>query len=196
MIFDVTIHNKQYFLRLFNTLIFNDIEYLFLGIIEKNNIIPNINCVYIQDDKIYKQNKDNKRIIKFTIDGEPKGKGRPRFRSFGNFISTYTDAKTKSLENNIRDTYLKYGFDSNLEENIPIDIDIKFYMPIPKSISEKKKKELIDKPHTKKPDIDNCVKSVYDGLNKVAYNDDSQIYKSSSEKRYSKIPRTEVYLKY
>ena len=31
MIFDVTIHNKQYFLRLFNTLIFNDIEYfLFL----------------------------------------------------------------------------------------------------------------------------------------------------------------------
>ena len=197
MIFDVTIKNKRYLLKLFNIIIYNDIEYLFLGIIDSTNnaIIPNINCIYIQDSKVVKRNKDNKRIIKFTVDGEPKGKGRPRFRSFGKFVTTYTDAKTKSLETNIRNTYLGYGFDSNLEENIPVDIDIKFYMPIPKSLSEKKKKELIDQPHTKKPDIDNMLKSVYDGLNKAAFADDSQVYCSSNEKLYSLNPRTEVTLR-
>ena len=197
MIFDVTIRNKRYLLRLFNTIIYNGIEYLFLGSIDSENlaIIPNINCIYIQNNKVVKRNKYNKKLIKFVVDGEPKGKGRPRFRRFGNFIQTYTDAKTKSLETNIRNTYLKYGFDSNLEENIPVDIDIKFYMPIPKSLSEKKKKELIDQPHTRKPDVDNMLKSVYDGLNKAAFADDSQIYKSSNEKLYSLYPRTEVILK-
>ena len=45
---------------------------------------------------------------------------------------------------------------------------------------------------TKKPDSDNVIKIVLDGLNKVAYHDDAQICKLSFEKRYSKIPRVEV----
>ena len=48
---------------------------------------------------------------------------------------------------------------------------------------------------TKKPDSDNIIKIVLDGLNKVAYHDDAQICKLSFEKRYSKIPRVEVKIK-
>lgn len=48
---------------------------------------------------------------------------------------------------------------------------------------------------TKKPDSDNIIKIVLDGLNKVAYHDDAQICKLSFEKKYSEIPRVEVKIK-
>ena len=48
---------------------------------------------------------------------------------------------------------------------------------------------------TKKPDSDNIIKIVLDGLNKVAYYDDAQICKLSFEKRYSQTPRVEVKIK-
>lgn len=32
--------------------------------------------------------------MKFVIYGEPKGKGRPRFRNAGKFITTYTPKET------------------------------------------------------------------------------------------------------
>jgi Holliday junction resolvase RusA-like endonuclease len=45
---------------------------------------------------------------------------------------------------------------------------------------------------TKKPDIDNVVKSIFDALNKVAFNDDTQIISLSVRKFYSEHPRVEV----
>ncbi|WP_334299865.1 RusA family crossover junction endodeoxyribonuclease [Anaerobutyricum hallii] len=45
---------------------------------------------------------------------------------------------------------------------------------------------------TKKPDLDNVIKSILDALNKVAYHDDTQIVSLSMEKFYSDSPRVEV----
>jgi len=39
--------------------------------------------------------------IEFTVLGDPKGKGRPRFSRVGKFTKTYTDAKTKMYEDKI-----------------------------------------------------------------------------------------------
>lgn len=39
-----------------------------------------------------------------------------------------------------------------------------FIFPMPKSWNKKKKKEMILKPHTQKPDLDNCLKAVWDCL--------------------------------
>ncbi len=50
--------------------------------------------------------------------------------------------------------------------------DIVFNIPMPKSWSEKKKKEMYSKPHTQKPDIDNLLKGVFDAL----FSEDSQIW--------------------
>ena len=41
-------------------------------------------------------------------------------------------------------------------------------------------------PHTKKPDLDNLVKSVVDGLSGFIYADDKQIVEIHATKRYAK----------
>ena len=46
--------------------------------------------------------------------------------------------------------------------------------------------------HTKKPDLDNLEKMVYDCLDHVSWKDDSQIVKSIAQKVYSDNPRTEI----
>lgn len=47
-----------------------------------------------------------------------------------------------------------------------------FYLPMPKSWSKKKKREMQLKPHQQKPDVDNLCKALLDAL----YGDDSHIY--------------------
>lgn len=47
---------------------------------------------------------------------------------------------------------------------------------------------------TKKPDIDNVLKSVLDGLQGVAYKDDKNITSARISKRYSAEPRLEIYM--
>ena len=46
---------------------------------------------------------------------------------------------------------------------------------------------------TKKPDIDNCLKAVMDGLNKVAYEDDKQVVENHIIKRWTTgVERLEI----
>ena len=68
---------------------------------------------------------------------------------------------------------------------------------IPKSMT-KKNRQLIDegKLHpTKKPDLDNVAKIVLDSLNKIAFDDDSQVTRLIVEKHFSDQPRVEVTLR-
>ena len=62
-------------------------------------------------------------------------------------------------------------------------IKIEFFYEIPKSWS-KKKKELA-RWHKSKPDIDNLIKSVLDGLNGIAYTDDAQVVMIQARKQYA-----------
>ena len=48
---------------------------------------------------------------------------------------------------------------------------------------------------TKKPDSDNIIKIILDGLNKVAFYDDAQVCKLYFEKRYAEIPRVKITIK-
>ena len=68
------------------------------------------------------------------------------------------------------------------------------YYQIPKSVSKKKKKMMLDgdiRPMTK-PDLDNIEKIIYDALNGIAYTDDSHIIAQRCAKFYSETPRVEV----
>lgn len=47
---------------------------------------------------------------------------------------------------------------------------------------------------TKKPDLDNVLKSVLDGLQGVAYKDDKNITNARIRKRYGEEPRLEIYM--
>ena len=136
------------------------------------------------------------RYIDLTIEGEPVGKGRPRVTSRGKFAHAYTPAKTKNYERLASNTYLeKYNYDDQLKG--PIEATMECYFPIPKGFTKKVKKFISNNKvyYTKKPDIDNIVKSVLDSLNGLAYEDDSQIIKLSVKKLYSDNPRVELHLK-
>lgn len=132
-------------------------------------------------------------MIKFTIIGEPKGKGRPRFRSRGKFVQTYTDDATINYENLVKMSYLNSNKVSYLNDK-PLWCHIDVYQSIPKSTSKKKTEQMLigEIRPTKKPDIDNIVKSILDALNKVAFNDDTQIVDLQCRKFYSNVPRVEV----
>lgn len=125
--------------------------------------------------------------MKFTIPGEPTGKGRPRVTKWG----THNPEKTVNYENLVKVMYNGKMHDGELEMNV-----VAFYQ-IAKSTSKKRRKLMLDgeiRP-TKKPDCDNVLKIIADALNKIAYNDDSQIVRASVEKWYGEVPRVEVELK-
>lgn len=124
-----------------------------------------------------------------TIDGVPVAKGRPRLGRYG----TYTPKKTQEYEEYVKMCWVaKYGAIQPAEQ--PLEVNIVFYLPIPKSYSKKQRAEILNGrlKHTKKPDIDNLIKSVLDALNGLAYVDDSKIIKAAAEKQYSEKPRTEI----
>ena len=56
-----------------------------------------------------------------------------------------------------------------------------FYMPMPKSWSEKKKNEMDGTPHQQKPDWDNLGKALSDAI----YNDDSKIWNITISKMWA-----------
>lgn len=122
--------------------------------------------------------------VKFTIDGEPKGKGRPRF-SKGR---VYTPEKTASYESLVALAYRNaakgYKFTS------PVLVKIYAFHKPPKSASKKVNTDMLCgliRP-TKKPDLDNIAKIVLDGLNKVAWDDDVQVVEMIVGKFYSTEP--------
>lgn len=71
-----------------------------------------------------------------------------------------------------------------------------FIMPIPKSTSKKKQKEMREYkiPHVKKCDLDNMIKALLDAMNGVVLHDDSQVWEINAEKVYGIEPRIEVYI--
>ena len=132
--------------------------------------------------------------VKFTVLGEPVGKGRPRFRSTGKFVQTYTPDKTVNFENLVKLEYRRQCGDRIFDKDTPIDMRITAYYSIPKSVSQKKRQMMLEhriRP-IKKPDSSNVTKGIEDALNKVAYHDDTQIVDSQIRRFYSDTPRIVV----
>ena len=124
----------------------------------------------------------------FIIPGEPVAKGRPKLSRYG----TYTPKKTKEYEEHIKQEWRKNGYKEPLTGAVMVDIT--FYRSIQKSSSKAAKTAKLTgkvKP-TVKPDLDNYIKAVLDGLNGLAWVDDSQIVNISATKEYSLEPETVV----
>ena len=107
------------------------------------------------------------------------GKGRPRFTKYG---GTYTPDRTRNFETMIS---LKFKEKYKIQPSEkPIKATLVFGFEPPKSISKKKREELLNTKYTKKPDVDNLVKAILDALNGIAYKDDSQIFDTRVIKHY------------
>ena len=111
---------------------------------------------------------------------EPVAKGRPKFTRTGH---SYTPPKTQDYEKSLKQYYADNCTD--FYEGA-IKVYLTFCMPIPSSISKKKRMLMVSNTtkHTKRPDGDNLAKAVLDALNGLAYADDSQVTILHIEKRY------------
>lgn len=120
----------------------------------------------------------------FTVDGEPKGKARPRFTRGGR---TYTPKKTVEYERAIKNAFLAAG---GTLTNLPVTVSINAYYKTPASATKKKAVQMMSGGilPTKKPDTDNIAKAVCDALNGVAYHDDAQVCILHVKKIYSTEP--------
>ena len=123
-------------------------------------------------------------IYEFELKEKAIGKARPRFSyKMGRM---YTPSATQKFEQKVKNAFLeKYTLKELSDKPIKAVIIAEFEPP--KSISKKKRLELIEEviDYTKKPDIDNISKIILDALNGIAYKDDNQISKLEVIKRYS-----------
>ncbi len=133
-------------------------------------------------------------IIKFTVEGEPFGKQRPRHSRYAK--KPYTPNKTTQHEQLIKQAYILQCQNTRFPDGSYIHLNVTAYMKIPKSASLKKRADMLSgalKP-AKKPDWDNIGKLVSDALNGLAYNDDKNIVSAAVSKLYSDKPRMEINL--
>lgn len=134
--------------------------------------------------------------VTFEVLGEPKGKGRPRFKRAGKYVSTYTPEETVLYENLIKIEYRRQCGTARFDDDKHLLMEIYAFMSIPKSTSKKKVTQMLMEliRPKKKPDMDNIAKAVADSLNGIAYKDDSQVADLVIRKFYSDIPRIVVNL--
>ena len=137
-------------------------------------------------------------FVVITLDGPPRGKGRPRgrivsTRGGGRFISFYTDSDTRAYEAALAcaGKAAMKGLDA-LDE--PLSIVVDAMMPIPESWSrpQKQRAACMDLFPTGKPDGDNLLKCAGDALNGIVWRDDSLIVRQTVQKVYAIRPQLRV----
>ena len=107
------------------------------------------------------------------------GKERPRF-AHGH---AFTPKATRDRERAIAELYRAAAFAQGrpvpkADACVPVTLRMTLTSPLPKS----KPKRVQREPYTAKPDIDNAIKLVMDGLNGVAWEDDAQVTSVSATK--------------
>ena len=131
-------------------------------------------------------------IYEFEVEGDIKGKARPRVNSYTGIV--YTPNNTKNYEDLIKQYFvIKYPRYTPMENRIHMQIIS--YFKLPQNSSKTVKSQMLDGTisPTKKPDIDNIAKIVLDALNKMAFKDDNQITKIELEKKYAE--KEKLYIK-
>lgn len=129
----------------------------------------------------------------FTIPGEPQGKGRARIGKVGGFSRMFTPEKTVAYEG-----LIAMAAQQAMAGAVPLKgacvIEVECVVGMPKSMSKKHRAEALagNMRPIKKPDGDNVLKAVCDGINGVVWVDDVQAVDSRVWKRYGETPGVHV----
>jgi Holliday junction resolvase RusA-like endonuclease len=135
-------------------------------------------------------------MVTFMVEGTPVPKGRPRFARRGKFVSTYSPKTTVDYETKVSESAkLAMGASEPLET--PVGAYIYITLPVPASYSKKRTEACLsgqERP-TKKSDIDNYCKAIFDGMNGIVFVDDSLIVSLHATKVYGTVGMVEVMIK-
>ena len=131
--------------------------------------------------------------IHFQVEGEPKGKGRPRFTRAGKFTRVYTDKQTLDYEALIK-FFAAEAMGSTDPLETPVSVFLYIRHAVPQSYSKKRTEACLSglEQPCKKPDIDNIAKTYLDGMNGVVFLDDTQVVDLNVKKVYSAVPGVDV----
>lgn len=132
--------------------------------------------------------KENNVFI--LIDGVPAALQRHRSCILNGRVHTYDSQK--DLKKKVLECVLMQLPKNFKPFDCPIEMLIDFYLPIPKSKSKKKQRDLECSPHFRKPDLSNLIKFFEDTFNGVIYKDDSLITYIHSSKINSVEPKTVI----
>jgi Holliday junction resolvase RusA-like endonuclease len=127
-------------------------------------------------------------MIVVEIPGKPVA-----WKRAGRSGSRYYDSQLN--EKNLVRWYYKIAHNGILSASEPLSVDIQYHISPPKSLSLQRALKLIGAFHSKKPDIDNLTKIIFDALNGVAWKDDSQIATLTAYKIYSEEEKTILTIK-
>jgi len=130
-------------------------------------------------------------LLSFELPGPPYGKARHRTTRTG---INYTPKETVSYEGLVKHTFRTKFPDWLPSAFTSFVMTIVAVFPIPKSVSKKKRLQMISgaiRPISR-PDWDNVGKVVSDSLNKIAYRDDSQVVDGRVVKVYGEKPEVSV----
>jgi Holliday junction resolvase RusA-like endonuclease len=127
--------------------------------------------------------------VSFTVPGEPIGKGRPRATTRAGHAALYTPKKTANYE-----SLIAHAAHQAMAGAVPLEcacqVQLSITVGVPASWSKKKQAAALlgEVLPTKKPDTDNVVKAVFDGMNGVVWRDDVQAVDLFVRKRYGSTP--------
>ena len=124
-----------------------------------------------------------------TIPGVARGKGRALATRRG---TVYTPAQTINAEAWVKSCAFEQIGQPLL--TTPVAVVVGIDVEVPASWSKKRREAALSgttRP-TGKPDLDNCIKLLMDGFNKLVWMDDAQVVRLTASKRYAVAPQTVV----
>lgn len=134
--------------------------------------------------------------IEFKVPGAPQGKGRPRIGKVGAHARMFTPAATVAYEGLIAHA-AQQAMQGRPLFDAAVGVTLFIDAAVPASWSQKKQRMALagEVLPTTKPDADNVVKAVFDGLNGVLWRDDVLVVDLRVRKRYAATPcvRVEVW---
>jgi Holliday junction resolvase RusA-like endonuclease len=134
-----------------------------------------------------------KGMITFTVPGEPQGKGRPKIVKIGGFSRMATPQKTVAYEGLIAHIAAQ-AMAGRPPMECPCRLDVEIVCSVPASWSQRKQREALEGSvwPAKKPDTDNILKALNDGMNGVVWRDDVQAVEGGWRKVYGATPGLRV----
>lgn len=112
-------------------------------------------------------------FITLTVPGEPKSKARPRYTTRAGKVVAYTPKDTRTAEARYRTAYLEQTKRINTDKLGAYAVHADFYNG-----------------NYQRRDVDNMLKAVLDGLNRVAWDDDAQVVEVIGRKHF--VPKDQA----